>query len=616
MVRHVGWQDRFRYRFDRLLSRGSAATIGWVVAMGALLATVGGVVFWVLGLDFDGRSGPAEAMWQAFLIAIGSGGILDNNWLTRVVTFLFVFAGVFLTGSLIGVLVAAVTKRVDELRRGRARILESGHTVVIGWSPRLMTVLDELLAENIDRRGVQIVVLADRDKQQMEDEFRSRHSGPNRDKVLFRTGDASRPGDLELVGVEEARAVIVLSEGSLVDAIAVKRALIAHTVEPDEAHVVVEIGNPRVARSVSASTAEAVAVVTVDDVVADMLAQAIRHNHLAQVFDEMLSYGGSELYVVPAGLLQGARFWKASHLLDGVALLGLIDSAGVLTMLPSDDRVIAGSDRLVVLSKDSTVETTTSSVDFSAADCVPEVTAPVSVVMIGWNETAAGALDRLGEYLPSDSRIEVLADTTMLKGGQPDWWWPMKGSFTHTKHDPAQILGTIDEVQPDVVVVLGYSDGLTHPEADAMTLLTLMTLERARESGRIDSGRTVAHLFDRELAPLARAHCRIEDMVISDALTSRLIAHASRDPAIANVHRELFDPDGPFIDLVEMTAGHLTFGEAVLACSANQMIPIGVLVNGKVTVTPRRTDVFDLGADDRVIVVRTNDLREIELTFE
>ncbi len=616
MVRHVGWQDRFRYRFDRLLSRGSAATIGWVVAMGALLATVGGVVFWVLGLDFDGRSGPAEAMWQAFLIAIGSGGILDNNWLTRVVTFLFVFAGVFLTGSLIGVLVAAVTKRVDELRRGRARILESGHTVVIGWSPRLMTVLDELLAENTDRRSVQVVVLADRDKQQMEDEFRSRHSGPNRDKVLFRTGDASRPGDLELVGVEEARAVIVLSEGSFVDAIAVKRALTAHTVEPDDAHVVVEIGNPRVARSVSASTSEAVAVVTVDDVVSDMLAQAIRHNHLAQVFDEMLSYGGSELYVVPAGSLLGVRFWKASHRLDGVALLGLIDSAGVLTMLPSDDRVIAGSDRLVVLSKDSNVEATTSSVDFSVVDCVPEVTAPVSVVMIGWNETAAGAMDRLGEYLPTDSRIEVLADTTMLKHGQPDWWWPMKGSFTHTKHDPAQILGTIDEVRPDVVVVLGYSDGLTHPEADAMTLLTLMTLERARESSRIDIGRTVAHLFDRELAPLARAHCRIEDMVISDALTSRLIAHASRDPAIANVHRELFDPEGPFIDLVQMTSGHLTFGEAVLACSENQMIPIGVLVNGKVTLTPRRTDVFDLGADDRVIVVRTNDLREIELTFE
>ncbi|HEY5650068.1 MAG TPA: hypothetical protein VIW46_01365, partial [Acidimicrobiia bacterium] len=160
MVRGAGWQDRLRYRFDRLLSRGSAATIVWVVGLALFLALIGGLVFWALGLTFGDRTGPAESFWQAFLIAIGRGGILDDGWGPRLITFVFVFAAVFLTGSLIGVLVAAVNKRVDELKRGRGRVLEAGHTVVVGWSPRLMAVIDELLAEHPSAGGVRVVVLA------------------------------------------------------------------------------------------------------------------------------------------------------------------------------------------------------------------------------------------------------------------------------------------------------------------------------------------------------------------------------------------------------------------------------------------------------------------------
>ena len=93
------------------------------------------------------------------------------------VTLIFLFAGIFLAGSLIGLLVAAVTRRMELLRRGRSRVLEQGHTV-LGWSPRLMAVIEELLAESSGSRGPAVVVLADRDKTAMEDDFLARHRGP------------------------------------------------------------------------------------------------------------------------------------------------------------------------------------------------------------------------------------------------------------------------------------------------------------------------------------------------------------------------------------------------------------------------------------------------------
>ena len=615
MGRGVGWQDRLRYRFDRLLARGSAATIIWVVGLAVFLALIGGVVFWALDLEFGGQRGPAESFWQAFLIAIGSGGILDDGWGPRLVTFTFVFAGVFLTGSLIGVLVAAVNKRVEELRRGRGRVLEAGHTVVVGWSPRLMSVVDELLAEKTRKRGVRVVVLADRDKQEMEDAFRAKHRGKERAQVLFRTGDPSSRPDLELVGVDQARAVIVLSEGSFVDATAIRRSLAAHTVEPDDAHVVVEIGNPRVARSLTAATSGDIAVVSVDDVVADMLAQSMRRPHLAAVFDQLLSYGGSELYVVPPGTLVGTTFGEAVAGADEKAVLGVIGADGEPVLLPHAERRVERQDRLVVAAADPGPPKIGSGA-YDACECAPSVQEPLSALLIGWNDAAFGLLDRLAGYLPTGSKVEVLADLTLLDDGAPAWNWPFAGSFTHTKHQPAHVLAEIARRRPDVVGVLGYSDGMTHAEADALTLLTLMTLDQARHSGGAAVDRIVAQLFDRDLAPLARGHVTSGDFVITDALASRLLVHASRNPGVSAVYQELFDASGPIVDLFEIPAGEVTYGSVVSSLATDGIVPIGAIIGGKVLLTPPLASTLHTGREDRIIAVRPSSLREVSLVVE
>ncbi len=616
MGRGVSWQDRLRYRFDRLLARGSAATIIWVVGLAVFLAVVGGVVFWALDLEFDGQRGPAESFWQAFLIAIGSGGILDDGWGPRLVTFTFVFAGVFLTGSLIGVLVAAVNKRVEELRRGRGRVLEAGHTVVVGWSPRLMSVVDELLSETPGRRGVRVVVLADRDKQEMEDAFRAKHRGKERAQVLFRTGDPSSRTDLELVGVDEARAVIVLSEGSSVDATAIRRSLAAHTVEPDDAHVVVEIGNPRVARSLTAATSGDVAVVSVDDVVADMLAQSIRRPHMARVFDQLLSYGGCELYVVPAAHLEGMRFWEASRRLDGTALLGIVDGSGQPILLPGANPVLNAADRLVVVAPEATTPRPASAPYDPIDTCEPEVQGPVGALVIGWNDAAHGVLDRLDGYLPAGSRIDVLADSTLITAGIPDWSWPFAGSFTHTKHRPEHVLGAIGQSRPDVIVVLGYSDGMSHAEADALTLLTLMTLEQARAAGDMSATRIVTQLYDRDLTPLASAHVAEGDFVVTDALASRLLVHASRNPSVSGAFQELFDASGPIVDLFDVGRGEVIYGSVAESLSRDGIVALGAVMNGSVILAPPLSSSLVLGTGDRVVAVRPSGLREISVLLE
>ena len=459
------------------------------------------------------------------------------------------------------------------------------------------------------------MVLADRDKQEMEDEFRARHPGRDRQRVLFRTGNPSLRSDLELVGVDSARSVIVLSEGSYVDAVAVRRALAANAVEPEDAHVVAELVNARVAKSLVASTNGGIATVIVGEVVSDMFAQAVRAPGMAQVFDDLLSFGGHELYVVPPGDLVGLPFFQSMLVVDGMAVLGVVGPDSAPELLPLPDRVITPTDRLVVIAEGAGSRPARRDQTYQVVPTRPVVAEPSQIVVIGWNDMAPGVLDRLSSYLPEGSRVQVMADSTLLRDGLPTWSWSIKGGFTHTKHDPAQILGMISELEADVVAVLGYSHGLTNDEADAMTLLTLLTLDRARDSGQMGAGRIVTHLFDNQLAPLARAQAR-GDFVITDTLASRMLVHASRDRELSPVYAELFDPDGPIVDTVEVEPGPATYGSVVAGLVDDQIVPIGVISAGRVTLNPSKATVFTFEPGDRIAVIRRVRLRDVWVSIE
>jgi hypothetical protein len=357
-------------------------------------------------------------------------------------------------------------------------------------------------------------------------------------------------------------------------------------------------------------------VVSVDDVVADMLAQSIRRPHLARVFEQLLSYGGCELYVVPASNLEGMRFWEASRRLDGAALIGIVDGSGQAKLLPESNPVLSTADRLVVVAPEPAPPKSTAATYDPIDTCEPEVQDPLTALVIGWNDAADGVLDRLVGYLPTGSRIDVLADSTLLTAGIPDWSWQFDGSFTHTKHRPEHVLGAIGQSRPDVIVVLGYSNGMSHEEADALTLLTLMTLEQARAAGDMGVTRIVTQLYDRDLTPLASAHVAEGDFIVTDALASRLLVHSSRNPSVSGAFQELFDASGPIVGLFDVGTGEVTYGSVVETLSRDGIVALGALMNGSVILAPPLASSLMLGTGDRVLAVRPSSLREIELVTE
>ena len=122
--------------------------------------------------------------------------------------------------------------RLEVLRKGRSLVVEEGHTLILGWSPKLHQVLAELEIANENQRNPVVVILANRDKVEMEDEVRARAGGDRRTKVICRSGSPSDPADLEIVRPEAAKAILVLLDEDTGDPGTVKAVLALMAIDP------------------------------------------------------------------------------------------------------------------------------------------------------------------------------------------------------------------------------------------------------------------------------------------------------------------------------------------------------------------------------------------------
>jgi ion channel POLLUX/CASTOR len=152
---------------------GGHRYLGLVTLAIVVLAAVVAAIAHPAGIGGNGPLGFLESFWQ-MLLRVVDGGMFagDSSWPTRVLALVVTLAGIFIAGSLIGLISNAVDQKVDQLRRGRSNVLERGHTLILGWSPRVPTIVGELVIANESEKRAAIVVLADLDKTEMEETLR------------------------------------------------------------------------------------------------------------------------------------------------------------------------------------------------------------------------------------------------------------------------------------------------------------------------------------------------------------------------------------------------------------------------------------------------------------
>ncbi|MCI0550040.1 MAG: hypothetical protein L0287_03720, partial [Anaerolineae bacterium] len=208
------FRQKFRYWFDNLMSRGTPAMIGMLFVLSLAVVLVAGAVISISGFRQEGEAERipfGEAAWESLMRTLDSGTMGgDTGTGYRVVMLLVTLGGIFVVSALIGVLNNAIEGQMERLRKGRSQVLETNHTLVLGWSAQVFTVLNELMTANENQPNARIVVLADKDKVEMEDEIRERVEVKGKTRIICRSGSPIDPNDLEIASPHEAKSIIVL----------------------------------------------------------------------------------------------------------------------------------------------------------------------------------------------------------------------------------------------------------------------------------------------------------------------------------------------------------------------------------------------------------------------
>jgi voltage-gated potassium channel Kch len=623
--------QRIGYIFDNVMSRGTPAMIGVLFTLSAIIVIVVSLIVITTGIGPEG-SGFIDIAWMGLMRTLDAGtmGGDQGSWPFLLSMLTVTLGGVFVVSALIGVLTAGVENKLDELRKGRSIVLEEHHTVILGWSTQIFTIVSEIVVANENQRRGVIAILADKDKVAMEDEVRDRVGDMKNTRIICRSGSSIDLNDLEIVSPHTARAIIVLPpEEDEADSYVLKTVL-ALVNNPnrreDKYQIVTQIRDPNnmdVLRMVGAK--DDVHAVLVGDLIARVVAQTSRQSGLSVVYTELINFSGDEIYFKEEHSLVGRTFGDSLFAFEDSAVMGLRFADGSIKLNPPMDVRIESGDQVISLSADDDTLRLSGLTSYPIqAEAIRRPGAtfifrPEKGLILGWNRCAATIVNELDSYVTSGSKLTVVADAeaeaeirvncTSLKNMVIEF---QKGDTTDRR-----LLDLLRIVDYDHVIVLADTR-LDIQAADARTLVTLLHLRdiSMRDETPFSIVSEMLDLRNRQLAEVAQ----VDDFIVSEHLTSLMMSQLSENGELYDVFTDLFNAEGseiylkPVGDYV-MLDKPITFYTLLESARQRNEVAIGYRLIREagdaekaygVHTNPRKSEEVTFTAADKVIVLAEN----------
>ena len=397
----------------------------------------------------------SDGVWLAWSLIIDPG---YGTWpdavvgvRMRAVTIIIVIIGILYLSVIIALIVDAVQAKMEELKKvrscatgcagrelttapcclppcaqGLSPVVETGHTVVLGWAEQSLTIIRELASANSSEGGGVVAVLSDADKQDMERELYSFISEEELrgTKVVFRSGSRLRTADMRTVAIEQARSVIIVSDVRLdpdtADAEVLQVVLNLTTLDlTDGCSVVAEVRDVDNEPLVMLVGGDLVKTVTSHDIIGRLMLLFVRQPGLARVYSSVLGFEGSEFYVEHWDALVGTR-WRdvAVRFLDAVPI-GVQRGKDDVLINPPPGYVFQRGDGLIVLAEDNDTYACEEPADigprrtFRAAR--ERSMAPEAVLFAGWRRDVAHMIRLLDRLAPPGSELHMLCTLTVAE---------------------------------------------------------------------------------------------------------------------------------------------------------------------------------------------------------
>lgn len=560
----ASFKEKLRYNFDNTLSNGPIAIISWLALVTFLLVILAGLILFITGLSADPELneplGLVEGIWQSLMRVLDAGTVTgDEGWAFRLFMLLITIAGLFIFSSLIGSISSGIDESISNLRKGKSKVIETNHTLILGYSSMIYSVISESCLANESQKKAVIVILADLDKVEIEDDIRSRIQDTKTSKIIVRSGNPLNFQDLQMVNYNEAKAIILLSpENEENPDNQVIKSVLSITGNKNRKkepyHIIAEIKNNENKQVASLVGGKEVSYVFSSDLISKLTAQTCRQSGLSIIYSELLQFEGDEIYFYSDRGLIGLTFKQCLYSFEDSCVMGVFTGDRKVLLNPDMNYIIKKEDQLIIIAQDdSKINRLLIPKEILPVNFIP---APKkekeleTTLILGWNDKGKKIIEELDHYVVKGSSVSILGEIDDIKDSLTLLSEELQNITLYFKHGNINDRNTLDELRIDSfnhIIVLSYMNKGSIQISDAITLICLVHLRDISEKAGKDFS-VVSEMLDvqnRELAEVAKA----DDFIVSDNLLSLLMTQIAENKDLEMVYENLFSDEGAEIYL-------------------------------------------------------------------
>jgi len=620
--------QRIRYRFDNALTRGISLILVWLGVIVLAVILVMAFIVWLWGIGPGDQSVPyLESAWLALTRTLDPGTFGgDEGGRFRFLMLIVTLAGLFVLAVVIGLVSNAIDRRLELLRQGRSLVVETGHTLILGYNSKVPAILRELVEANLSRRKPAVVILSSATPSEVHDSIREQGIDLQNTRLVVRSGNPASLDDLARMNTAHARSIIIVApEDDAADSMVVKNtlALTRFGIAFSEVPTIAEVSDSFVAQALVDIGGDGLLTVNPLGTVASITARVLRTKGLGVIYEDMLDFRGDEIYTteIPTAYV-GRPFRDLLLASTRSSIIGILRGQGVHPVPDFDLRIEPG-DRVIAISSDDS-----SLVLDRAPQDLPTQGVPIVIpratertLMIGWSRLGARICADNEEHVLPGSELTLLVDPDLHDAEGIRRELTLQHQRVHIELGNPVHRGRIDAVLAegpyDHILVLAEREKLSHQEADARALLALLHIRRWLDEHLGDAPRPnlVGELLDVNDEIIGQV-AKPDDFIVSERLVSLALTQLSENPAIYPILRQLLNAEGVSVHLVHHGALPLssvtTFDDVVIAAQQAGTIAIGLQTmtsptddSGEtvIALNPDKSIPLTLAPSDKIIVL-------------
>ncbi len=641
----ISIKEKLRYRFENFISKGGSSIF---LSLFILFLISFVLILIIRAVIFSFEKGPdiVTDMWNVFL-QISDPGAMDKasgqNLLIKISTIIGGLLGVVIFSMLIAFITTQLEKALWSFRKGHSKVIEDNQTIILGWNNRVFDIIKELIIANESEKKAKIVILADIEKEEMDEAIHNWFKDTKTTKIITRKGAPSSLSNIRKVNAKNAKSAIVLADCSEAatenekmqsDAKVFKTILALNSCKKKNLNIVADLffDNTRdILRAFNNSD-----IVSIDswEILGKVLVQTSRTRGLSVVYNELLSFDGSEIYYYEVNEDKEPFGMLIYHFEDGIPI-GIYKKDQSIQLRPNPDTILSKGDFIIIIADDD------SSIQYNPKRIhkpKPQELAFNKLekklerqLIIGWHTVTITLIKEYSDYLLEGSIIDVVVHEpgekveTAIKDLKDMIGNHLQINLINKNPMKLDVLKELKPFAYDNVIILSQDEEEHSIEkADSETLAILFMLRNLAEveyNGEIETQLITQVLSSENEELVSQTH--VDDFLISNKMLTMIYAQLSENPRLKLLYDDLFSEEGSeiyikpanlyfssfpqkirFVDLIHLVGKRdeicLGYRESDFAYEPDKHF--GIIIN------PKKDDIIEINEQDAIIVLSEDEL--------